>query len=60
MKKMLAIYEDLYNDIVKTLMDFEGATDDDTDPEWLSDGEWLDVFYKLLIRVEEEADGIVM
>lgn len=55
---MLVMSDELYDEIVETLMNFENATDDDTDPEWLSDGEWLDVFYNLLIKIEEETDGI--
>jgi hypothetical protein len=41
--KYYLVKEDLYKQLGNFLSDFENATDDDTDPEWLSDGEWLDV-----------------
>ena len=40
-----------WNDIKETLKDFYKATDDDTDNDWLSDGEWLDVFVELCERI---------
>ena len=40
--KYYLVKEDLYKQLGNFLSDFENATDDDTDPEWLSDGEWLD------------------
>ena len=46
--------EGLYDELCKTLTDFENATTDDTDPEWLSDGEWLDVFYALCVKIQRE------
>ena len=29
-------------EIEKFIIDFENSPDDDTNPEWMSDGEWLD------------------
>ena len=49
--------EETYDLLCKTLTDFENATDDDTDPEWLSDGEWLDVFYDLCVKMQRELGG---
>lgn len=40
--KYYLVKEDLYKRLGNFLSDFENATDDDTDSEWLSDGEWLD------------------
>jgi len=40
--KYYLVKEDLYKQLGNFLSDFENATDDDMDPEWLSDGEWLD------------------
>lgn len=59
MKKMLAMSEEFYNEIMETLMNFENATDDDTNPYWMSDGEWLDVFYGLLNRIQDETECII-
>ena len=44
--------ESMYDELCKTLTDFENATDDDTDDDWLSDGEWLDVFYDLCVKLQ--------
>ena len=50
--RMMAFPETMYDELCKTLTDFENATDDDTNPEWLSDGEWLDVFYNLCVKLQ--------
>lgn len=44
--------ESMYDELCKTLTDFENATDDDTDDDWMSDGEWLDVFYDLCVKLQ--------
>lgn len=44
--------ESMYDELCMTLTDFENATDDDTDDDWLSDGEWLDVFYNLCVKLQ--------
>jgi len=44
--------EEMYDKLCRTLTDFENATDDDSDPEWMSDGEWLDVFYGLCVDIQ--------
>lgn len=44
--------EEIYDKLCRTLTDFKNATDDDTDPEWMSDGEWLDVFYELCVEIQ--------
>lgn len=46
--------ESMYDELCKTLTDFENATDDDTDEEWMSDGEWLDVFYRLCVEIQNQ------
>jgi len=48
--------EDMYNRLCETLTDFENSTDNDTDPDWLSDGEWLDVFYQLCCDIQNNVD----
>ena len=44
--------EEMYDELCRTLTDFENATDDYTDPDYLSDGEWLDVFYALCVQIQ--------
>ena len=48
------ISEKLYDKLSKTLTDFENSTDDTDDDEYLSDGEWLDVFYSLCCEMQNE------
>lgn len=47
-----AIPDETYDELCRTLTDFENATDDETDEEWMSDGEWLDVFYELCVEIQ--------
>ena len=51
---MKQLSDDLYDELCKTLTEFENSTDDDTDDDWLSDGEWLDVFYELCVKLQRE------
>ena len=51
---MKQMSEELYDELSRTLTDFENATDDDTDENWLSDGEWLDVFYDFCVKLQRE------
>ena len=53
-ERMMLLPESMYDELCKTLTDFENATTDDTDLEWLSDGEWLDVFYALCVKIQRE------
>ena len=50
--RMKMLPETMYDKLCVTLADFENATDDDTDSEWMSDGEWLDVFYELCVELQ--------
>ena len=50
MDKRLPI--EMYDELCRTLKDFENATDNECDEEWLSDGEWLDVFYELCVKIQ--------
>lgn len=45
----------LYNKLLQTIKDFETATTDCDDADYLSDGEWLDVFYNLCLKIRNEA-----
>ena len=51
-ERMMMLPESMYDELCKTLTDMENATTDDTDPEWLSDGQWLDVFYNLCVKIQ--------
>ncbi len=44
-RKTVEIPMELYERLNETLTDFENSTDDADDPEWMSDGEWLDEFF---------------
>lgn len=46
----------LYDELCKTLTDFENATDDSNDEGYLSDGEWLDVLYDLCVKLQREME----
>ena len=48
--KMKTMSEELYDELCKTLTDWENRKDDD----YLSDTEWLDVFYDLCVRMQRE------
>ena len=44
----------LYDELCRTLTDFENASDDEEDDDYLSDGEWLDIFYELCCSIQRE------
>ena len=48
------ISEELYDELCGLLTDFENASDDYEDDDYLSDGEWLDVFYDFCVRLQRE------
>ncbi len=48
------ITEKLYGELCNTLNDFEHSTDNPDDVDYLSDGEWLDVFVNLSRAMEFE------
>lgn len=51
---MKQLSETTYDELCKTLTDFENATDDTNDEDYLSDGEWLDIFYDLCVKMQRE------
>ena len=59
-EKMMQLPESIYDELCRTLTDFERDANDDTPIEqreyFLSDGEWLDVFYDLAVKIQ---NGIV-
>ena len=46
------ISEDFYDELCELLTDFKNASDDYNDDDYLSDGEWLDVFYDFCVRLK--------
>ena len=53
---MRQLPDSMYDQLCMTLTEFENATDDDSDDEWLSDGEWLDVFYQLCVEIQNQVE----
>ncbi len=54
MEREYKISENTYDELSKMLTDFENSTDDPSDEEYLSDGEWLDVFYDFCCKLQNE------
>lgn len=48
--------EELYDELCRTLTDFENSADDYTEEGYLSDGEWLDIFYDLCVKIQRETE----
>ena len=55
-ERMMKLPQNLYDELCQTLTDFENSTVDENDPGWMSDGEWLDVFYDLVVKIQ---NGII-
>lgn len=53
---MRQLSEEMYNELCRVLTDFENATDNTDEEGYLSDGEWLDVFYELCVKLQREMD----
>lgn len=50
------ISEELYDELCATLTDFENSNSgrEDYSSGYISDGEWLDVFYDLCVKMQNE------
>lgn len=48
--------EGIYKTICDLLTDFENSTDNPDDDDYLSDGQWLDEFYTLMVKVKNEIE----
>lgn len=46
----------MYDELCKTLADFKDAPNDIDDDGYLSDGEWLDIFYDLCVKIQKEME----
>lgn len=55
-ERMMQLPESIYDELCRTLTDFENSPTDDWEDGWLSDGVWLDVFYDLAVKIQS---GIV-
>jgi hypothetical protein len=51
-ERMMQLPESMYDKMCKTLTDFENAPHNVYEDGWLSDGEWLDVFYDLVVKIQ--------
>ena len=51
-ERIMKLPQSLYDELCQTLTDFENSTDNENDPEWMPDGEWLDVFYNLMVKIQ--------
>lgn len=53
---MRQLPDSMYDQLCMTLTEFENAPENDSDDEWLSDGEWLDVFYQLCVEIQNQVE----
>jgi hypothetical protein len=51
----MIISAELIKKLQDLIRDFGVATDDDNDPSYLSDGEWLDAFYAIACDIASSA-----
>lgn len=51
-ERMMQLPGSMYDEVCATLTDFENAPTDDNEDGWMSDGEWLDVFYALVVKIQ--------
>lgn len=53
---MKLIPESMYYELCKTIAEFKEAPNNDWEEGYMSDGEWLDVFYDLCVKLKTELD----
>lgn len=51
-----SVPESMYYELCKTIAEFKEAPANDWEEGWASDGEWLDVFYELCVKLKTEMD----
>lgn len=56
MGREYTVSEETYDDLCRRLTEFENSTDDPRDDDYLSDGEWMDYFYDMLVKLQKEMD----
>lgn len=54
---MKRISEETYAKLCALLTDFENDNADEDDENYMSDGEWLDCFYDMCVKIQKEAGG---
>ena len=54
MGREYTVSEETYDELCIRLTEFENSTDDPNDDDYLSDGEWLDYFYEMLVKLQNE------
>ena len=53
MKLMKCIPNDIYLELCTVLYEFQNGTDNECEEGYLSDGEWLDVFYLFCVKLQK-------
>lgn len=48
--------DEIYKTICNLLSDFENSTDNPEDDDYLSDGQWLDEFYTVMVKAKNEIE----
>ena len=48
--------EEIYKTICNLLTDFENSMDNPEDDDYLSDGQWLDEFHPVMVKVKNEIE----
>lgn len=56
-KKYKQISEETYDKLCALLTDFENDNANEDDENYMSDGEWLDCFYDMCVKIQKEAGG---
>lgn len=52
MERMMQLPESMYDEMCGMLTDFETSPINENEDGWMSDGEWLDVFYALVVKIQ--------
>lgn len=53
---MRQLPDSMYDELCITLTQFGNSTDNEMDEDYLSDGEWLDVFYRLCVEIQTQIE----
>ena len=53
---MYTIKESFYDELCRLLTDFENALKYCNDADYMSDGEWLDEFYELCVKLQRDME----
>ena len=50
--------DEIYKTICNLLTDFDNSTDNPEDGDYLSDGQWLDEFYAVMVKIKNEIEAL--